>query len=383
MNAGHAALSTGHSDERFDAVRFAFDNLLLEDRDYSAQLAVYWNGELVVDLAGGRHLGHHQVTGLYSVSKGLAGILLARLIEDGIFDLDAPVSTWWPEFAAHGKDSATLRELCSHQVGVVGVDAPFTLEEYVDTRLAARRLAQERPSWRPGTAFGYHQRTLGIALEELVRRATGERLQTLYEERSRAPYEIDAYLGFPRAEEPRFVPVLPDDRDGDEDAVLSTSWQGVARNAGGASLALAANIPELRASGLCSSAGVGSAEGIARAYACATTGVAGAEPFLSYETVMRVSEQQVWGIDRVSEQLAGYGIVFQKPTPLNPFGGQRSFGHDGAGGALGFADPSVGLAFGYVPAPYESPSAGSRGSRLAQAVQQCLQAQGGGDPRSS
>lgn len=372
MGASRSVLSSGRVHEDFDQVRFAFDAMLLEDRGFSAQLAVYREGELVVDLAGGPHLGREDLTGVYSVSKGLAGLVVALLLEGGVLDLDEKVTRWWPEFAAHGKGEVTLRQLCSHQAGVVGMDEPFTLEEYVDTERAAARLALEPPSWRPGTAFGYHQRTLGIALEEIVRRATGRTVQRFYDEEIRVPAGIDAYLGLPAELEGRYVPVIPDQDDGAGRAVLAGSWAGVARNSGGESLALAANIPALRRSGLCSSAGVASAEGIARAYAAATTGVDGRAPLLTRETVLQVAEQQVWGIDRVIEQIAGFGIVFQKPSAANPFGGQRAFGHDGAGGALGFADPSIGLAFGYVPAPYESPSAEGRGTRLARAVHEAV-----------
>jgi len=131
------------------------------------------------------------------------------LVQDGVLDPDQRVSQYWPEFAAEGKQDITLRELLAHRAGVVGTDDGFSLEELADDRLIAARLAGQRPYWRPGSAFGYHAWVIGALTGEVVRRVTGRSIQELFEERVRAPYDLDFYLGLPEELESRFATTLP------------------------------------------------------------------------------------------------------------------------------------------------------------------------------
>ncbi|MDU3749843.1 MAG: serine hydrolase [Cutibacterium avidum] len=339
---------------RFVAVKNLFQDFLDADPDFSAQVAVYLHGSEVVNLWGGPHLTDRSVTGVYSVSKGIAGLVIGHLYQEGMFSFDDTVCTYWPEFAAKGKEQITLRQLFTHQAGIVGVEPPFSVDECADTRKAAQRLAETTPSWVPGTAFGYHQRTVGIALEELVRRWTGQELREVYDSVLREPYGIDFFFGLPASQEARYVPLQPTPNPAPSEPCHRASWRGIASNVGGESLAFPTNVEKIRATGICSSGGVGSASGLARAYASAMDGVDGKPALLSAETITTMSRQQVWGIDRVLDIISGFGIIFQKPANWLPFGGQWAFGHDGAGGALAFADPATGLTFGYIPCPNES-----------------------------
>ncbi|MFY9887592.1 MAG: serine hydrolase domain-containing protein, partial [Streptosporangiaceae bacterium] len=200
---------TGTVSSGFEAVRNQFDAYLLADPAYSAQLSVYWNGELIVDLTGGADLDADSLTGVFSVSKGISALVIGLLVRDGELDLDERVARYWPEFGASGKDAVTVRQLLSHQAGLVGFDDGLSREELCQSERAAARLAAAFPAWHPGSCFGYHGLTIGVFMEELVRRLTGRTLQQVYETDVRAPRDIDFYLGLPASQEDRFREVLP------------------------------------------------------------------------------------------------------------------------------------------------------------------------------
>jgi CubicO group peptidase (beta-lactamase class C family) len=146
---------------------------------------------------------------VFSVSKGVSALVISLLLDNGVIDLDRRVAEYWPEFSAEGKAGVLVRELLSHQSGLVGVEDGFAVDELCHSEVAAQRLAALVPWWRPGSAFGYHSITLGVLMEELVRRVTGATLQQLYAERIRDPYAAAFYLGLPESEEHLFTEVLP------------------------------------------------------------------------------------------------------------------------------------------------------------------------------
>ncbi|MDJ0356203.1 serine hydrolase domain-containing protein [Paenarthrobacter sp. PH39-S1] len=361
----------GFAAPMFDAVRDLMDYLLAADPRYSAQLAVYHEGAKVVDLHGGPDIAADSVTGVYSCSKGASALAFSLLVQDGLVDLDAAVTRYWPEFGSHGKDTLTVRQLLSHQAGVVGVPGGFRMDEYNDSAAVAARLADAVPYWRPGTAFGYHALTMGVLLEELCRRVTGGTLQALYEERIRDPFAVDMFLGLPEGQEPRFRNVLFDE-DPRAPFVDPAGILGSSANMSAGNLLALPNMRSIRAAGSSSGAGVGSAVGLARLYAAASTGVDGGAPFLTPQTIAVMSQEQVWGADRVFSELGAFAVVFMKSHARMDFGSAQAFGHDGANGALGFADPAYGVGFGYVPQRVEEGGTAGRGMQLSIAVRKAL-----------
>jgi CubicO group peptidase (beta-lactamase class C family) len=376
-------LSTGMVSPGFEAVRNQLDAYLLADPAYSAQLSVYWNGEPVVDLVGGPDLAEDSVTGVFSVSKGVSALVIATLVRDGLLDLDEPVARYWPEFAAAGKAAITVRQLLSHQAGLVGLPGGIRFEEFRDSAVAAARLAEAFPDWRPGSAFGYHGLTIGVFMEELTRRITGRSLQEIYESEIRAPHDIDFYLGFPAESEHRFREVLPmaptseqqaeiDRRASAPDGITALAFNSAVRGPSVVDSPTSPNVREVRAAGPAAVGGIGSARGLAKAYATAI-GAAGAPALLDPGTVAKMTQQQVCGVDRVLNKVMCFGIVYMKPHQEVEFGSYRAFGHDGAGGALAFADPTYGIGFGYIPMPIQYPGAADpKGVQLSTLVRSCI-----------
>ena len=364
--------SQGLATETFEPVRDLFDAMLHADPGYSAQLAVYAGGRKVLDLVGGPHLSADSVTGVFSCSKGVAALAFSLLVQDSLIDLDATVATYWPEFAQNGKAAVTVRQLLSHQAGLVGVQGGFGMEDYNDLPAVAHRLAALAPMWRPGSGtFGYHALTMGVFLEELCRRVTGERLQDVYNRRIRVPLAANMFLGLPDSEDHRYRPVLFDEQPAP--AFFDPhSIAGVSGNVQAGNLLGMPNIRAVRAAGSTSGAGVGSADGLARVYAGAVTGVDGMPAYLTPETVALMSQEQVWGLDRVFCETGAFAITFMKSHPRADFGSAQAFGHDGANAAIGYADPLYGIGFGYVPAKSEEGATPGRALQLSAAVRQAL-----------
>lgn len=372
----HTGASHGFVAEAFAPVRELFDAMLDADPGYSAQLAVYRNGAKVVDLVGGPDSAADSMTGVFSCSKGVAALAFSLLVQDGLVDPDATVASYWSDFAQQGKGAVTVRQLLSHQAGLVGVQGGFAKEDYNDLEAVAARLAAMAPLWRPGSGtFGYHALTMGVFLEKLCLCVTGQRLQDVYEERIRAPYAADMYLGLPESLEPRFRPV----RYADEPFtgfMDPGSIAGISGNVQAGNLLDLPNLRTVRAAGSCSGAGVGSADGLARVYAGAITGIGDLPAYLRPETVAIMGQEQVWGLDRVFCDSGAFALTFMKAQPRNDFGSVEAFGHDGANASLGYADPLYGIGFGYVPAWNEEGGTAGRSMQLSAAVRKAIFAGG-------
>ncbi|KUN99380.1 serine hydrolase domain-containing protein [Streptomyces caeruleatus] len=356
----------GHVHAGYEGVREVFARLAREQpQPTGQQLAVYRRGVRVVDLWAGPVADGDTLTGVFSVSKGAAHLVVALLVQDGVLDLDRPVAAYWPEFGAAGKDEVTLRQLLAHQAGVPGADEVFTIEELADDRLLADRLAAQAPYWKPGTAFGYHGLVIAALTGEVVRRATGRTLQDWWEQRVRRPHGVDFYLGLPEELEPRYLPVEPAVPDPDEivpepprlvSIAFSTRYMP--------DLSVFPNFRRTRALGQGSAGGVASARGAAGAYAAVIGGLDDRPALLTADTMATFSEIHSTGIDAVGGVESRFALGFQVFDDRYPALGPDAFGHAGAAGAVAFASPSLGLAYGYVRSRFALGESADRENRL-------------------
>ncbi len=362
----------------FEGVREEFAAVLAEEHaEPGAQLAAYLNGRQVVDLWAGEGLSGDSLTGVYSITKGAAHLVVALLVQDGVLDLDREVAHYWPEFAAEGKGGLTLRELLAHRSGVIGADDAFTPLELADDRLVAERLAGQRPFWAPGQGYGYHAFVIGALTGEVVRRATGRSIQELFEERVRAPYGLDFHLGLPEALEDRYVDVLPALPTHGQLAAaagapapgrlltIAMNWHG----AGPPDLVDWINTRAVRALGATSAGGVANARGSAAMYAAAISEVGGRPPLLKPDTLAEFSRLHTPGTDLVTGEPDHFALGFEAQHSRYPFLGPDAFGHGGAAGSQAFADPRSGVAYGYTRRRFFYPGGPApENARLAAAV---------------
>ncbi|MGA4837360.1 serine hydrolase domain-containing protein [Streptomyces sp. G45] len=350
--AVHGTVAAG-----FEGVREEFAAFLeREENDPGAQLVVYRGGERVVDVWSAGVTGD-ALLGVFSSTKGAMALVCALLVQDGVLDLDRTVASYWPEFAAKGKGAITLREVLAHRAGVVGLDRGFTLEELADDRVIARLLAEQRPFWQPGQFFGYHGYVIGALVGEVIVRATGRTLQEWYEERIRAPYGLDLWLGLPESEEPRFLSTLPmlttPEQQAEIDAAPYSKYSlgGIAFNEhapDAVELQDFVNARLVRAKGQASCGGIGTARGLAGMYAAAAFGLNGDHPLLEPDTAAEFARVHSAGTDLVSDSVKQFGLGFNTITGNFDSVAAGAFGHSGAAGSLAFADPRQGYAYAYT-----------------------------------
>ncbi|MFJ8662698.1 serine hydrolase domain-containing protein [Streptomyces sp. NPDC093795] len=342
----------------FESVREEFATVVADEaRDGGAQLAVHHHGRLVVDLWGGDGVDGDSLLGLYSSSKGAMALVTALLVQDGVLDLDRTVASWWPEFAAEGKGEVTLRQLLAHRAGAIGVDGGFSADEIADDRAIAARIAGHRPFWEPGTGHGYHGFVIGALVGEVVLRATGRTIRELFEERVRAPYALDYYLGLPEELEPRFrtaLPMLPTPAEQailDENPVAPDSRLAVAFNFNANppfDIVEHANSRKVRAQSPVSAGGIGSARGLSRMYAAVAGELDGRPPLLKPDTLAEVARIHSRGTDLVTGEENAFGLGFVPLATRYPALSASAIGHSGAPGTQSFADPATGVAYSYA-----------------------------------
>lgn len=358
--SGHAV--DGQVADGFEQVKDRFAALVeAEGGDLCAQLAAFHRGELVVDLWSGA--GCDALQGIYSATKGVTHIVVALLVQDGVLDLDVPVSRYWPEFASHGKGQLLLRELLSHQAGVVGVADGFSLDELADDAVVAERLAAQRPFWRPGAGSGYHALVMGALSAEVVRRVTGRTVQQLFVELLQVPLGLDLFLGLPPDQEDRFLTAQPlrDNGEHHEEALAAApdSLPGIAFNRHAPESVEVWELPNhavVRTNGTASLGGIGTARGLAKLYAALVSPIAGNGPLFTPATVAAVSEVQTNGIDAVLGIHKAWSVGFHHSASLYPSLSARSFGHSGAGGQQSLVDPRHELSYAFLRRRFDAPS---------------------------
>jgi CubicO group peptidase (beta-lactamase class C family) len=342
----------------FEPVREEFAAILAaEGAGLDAQVAAYHRGELVVDLWAGPETAGDSLMGIYSSTKGVAHLIVAQLVQEGVLDLDQKVSHYWPEFGVAGKGEILLRELLSHQAGLVGANAGFTIEELADERVVAERLGAQRPFWRPGTASGYHALVIAALSGEVVRRATGQTVQSLFATRLRDPYKLDLYLGLPGDQDHRFLSAQPmmvtPERLADlaATATAPNSLSGIAFNRHhpqNREVWELPNLPVIRSHGPGSFGGVAAARGLAKLYSAVISPTEGMDPLLTPDTAAAFAQIQYVGWDLVLRQQKAWAVGFQSSSEVYPTLGQGAFGHSGAGGQQALADPRNELSYAFL-----------------------------------
>jgi CubicO group peptidase (beta-lactamase class C family) len=353
----------------FEKVRSAFEQNFADGLEVGAAFSAYYRGEPVVDLWGGRadrETGRpwerDTIIGVFSTTKGAAAICAHRLAQEGKLDIDAPVAQYWPEFADAGKEHIPVRYLLSHRAGLAWVDEPLTLEQALAWEPMIHALERQKPLWEPGTRHGYHAITYGYLVGEVIRRITGRTVGTYFREEIADPLGLDFWIGLPEPEEPRvamFVGSITGDLESsnlDEETratiaalIGPDSVMGKALSGGGAFAGPDIwNTRAVHAAEIPAAGGISDARSIARMYAACVGEVDGIR-LLTPEQVKIASTQETEGPNTVLMDLdLQFGLGFIVPSTLVPLGGPNSFGHFGAGGSVGWADPDAQFGFGYV-----------------------------------
>jgi CubicO group peptidase (beta-lactamase class C family) len=367
---GHGAPAIhGDCDERFAAVRDAFARIFPEQGEVGAAFAVTIGGEIVVDLWAGHRDArrtlpwqHDTIVNLYSCSKAVTATSALRLVDEGRIDLDEPVARYWPEFGQAGKEHLPVRFLFTHEAALPAVDRLLPEGTNFDWDAMCEALAQQAPWWEPGTTHGYHTNTFGYLLGELVRRVDGRSLGAYWRDEIARPWGIDFMIGFGPEEDHRVAELLPSARrDGDPPPRLRRDGppHTMQEKAGGNPAQLSGqgviNTRRWRAAEVPSTNGHGNARALAQFYGALVCGdppresaTTGAQRILSAELLDEAVREHAYGTDANLGRVTRFGLGYQLTMAERPLGpNPRGFGHFGAAGSLGFADPDAGIGIGY------------------------------------
>jgi CubicO group peptidase (beta-lactamase class C family) len=352
----------GRCDARFAPLREALAENFAARGELGAAVAVVLEGEPVVDLWGGwadeartRPWRRGTLVDGFSVGKGLVGLCALRLAERAELDLDAPVARLWPEFAAAGKEGVTTRMILAHRAGLPAIAAPLPAAAMFDWERMTAALAAQEPWWEPGGAHGYHVNTFGFLIGEIVRRAAGLGVAEYFEREVAGPLGAEFGFGLGAGKQARcadfhFAGEAAEPTGSDRERALGDAelrlllerayWNppGISGTEG------AVNTAAWRGAVIPSANGHGTARGVARIYAGLIGGA-----LLGPDALAEAIAETSSGTDLVLGRPSRFGLGFQLTEPERPLGpNPRAFGHFGAGGSLGFADPDAGLAFAYL-----------------------------------
>ncbi|MFF7313058.1 serine hydrolase [Streptomyces sp. NPDC008137] len=377
--------------EGFEPVREAFVRNFETLGERGASVAVYRDGQRVVDLwAGTKDVDgtapweHGTAQVVRSATKGVAAAVPLLLHQRGQLDLDAPVGHHWPEFKARGKERVLVRHVLNHRAGLPVLDHPLTPEQALDPLRGPAAIAAQAPAWEPGTDHGYHALTYGWMLDELVRRVTGQGAGEWLAAQVTGPLGLDLWLGLPGSEAHRVGRAGrvegPEPAGGLRARPKRSVTEAYEDPASLTRRAFAAitpfpdqNDPAYRAAALPATNAVATADGLARFYATLIGDTAGAGRLFTPETVDMARAEESAGPDRVLVVGTRFGLGYMLHGSASPFLTPGSFGHPGRGGALGFADPESGIAFGYVTNGLrKTVTADPRAQGLVRAIRQAL-----------
>jgi len=351
----------------FEEVWDEFDRNFAGRGEIGAAVAAYWRGEKVVDLWGGRRApdgdepwNEDTMVVVHSTTKGLAAMTAAVASARGWLDYEAPVARYWPEFAQNGKADITIRQLLGHEAGLVFLDETPRVEAMRDLDAIARLLARQKPAWPPGTRHGYHAMTIGLYLQELIRRAdpAHRTLGRFFQEEIAKPLQIEFYIGLPpevpgerlarlKAFTPwralRALPSTP------HELVLRVLWPWSLARKSMLFADLDPNDRRYLEVEVPAGNGVGTARSIARAYSAFAEG--GGELGITPATFGSLTAPPEFArpMDEVLGVPSWYSLGYLRPGPELGFGtSPRAFGTPGAGGSFAFADPDARLGYAYV-----------------------------------
>lgn len=339
------------------------DQLVCNGAERGLQFAAYQHGKLVVNAAAGvanhangQKVNENTLFPVFSTTKGMAATVVHRLAERGLLSYDEPIAKVWPEFAAQGKESITLRQALNHSCGLPHMPKGIGYRDMCDWKRMCSYVAEMKPLWPPGSRMEYHAITYSWTIGEVACRATGLSFSELIQREICAPLGLKTmFVGLPPELESA-VAVLeeygPDPAPPPEGQTQAVPyWIGPLHSM--------MNRPDARRACIPASNGIMNALAIARHYAALLPGGVDGVELLPPERVRLATEPQKPAMPENDEYPRTWGLGYKLGEPGSAYGETfRSFGHSGYGGSLGFADPESGLAVGFTKNLYQDqPSA--------------------------
>ncbi|HWV20548.1 MAG TPA: serine hydrolase domain-containing protein [Devosia sp.] len=380
---------SGFAAPGYQTVAEAFTRAFDDRPEMGAALHILRDGEAVVDLWGGvadarsgRPWQQDTPSVIFSCTKGLVSILAARLVAEGRLDYEAPVSRYWPEFAAAGKGAVTVGDALAHRAGLSAPRLDLTEDDIVDWDRMAAVLAAQEPLWPLGTGYAYHALTHGWVTGEIIRRVTGQSVGRYFADLITTPLGVRAWIGLPEREAPRaaHLRVSPPLSAlwADEAAKPAPNWPYKAMTLGNAlpadlvSETGGFNTQRIRAAEIPGAGGIASAQALATIWSATVTPTRGVK-LLDGDVIAKATLPRSEGVSVFGGEppFSRWGCGFQLDSEARRYLGDHCFGHDGAGGQVGFADVRHNIGFGFVTNWMMGPE-DQRATAIIAALRACL-----------
>ena len=353
-----SGMLNGHVDPRFEPLRDVLESNLASGAECGLSVTVDIDGATVVDVYGGhadeartRPWEPDTIVNVWSTTKTVTSLAVLMLADRGLVDLDAPVTAYWPEFAANGKEQVLVRHLMSHTSGVSGWDAPFALTDMYDLERSTALLAAQAPWWEPGTASGYHALNFGHLLGEIVRRASGKSLTEFVATEIAGPLNADFQIGAGKSGWARCAEIIPPPPLPFDMATMDPASVLFRTATGPVAEAAAANTEGWRQAEIGAANGHANARSVARVLSAVTLGgTVDGTRLLSPETIEHVFREQSHGVDLfIGAPIRfgiGYGLSDTATIPYIPDGKVCFWG--GWGGSVIIMDLDRRLTIAYM-----------------------------------
>ena len=344
----------GFAHPRYAAVKDAFAANVRDGLELGARFSLVEAGEVVADLWAGhadrqrtRAFDERTLAPVFSTTKALAALLVARAVEQGKLAYDRPMAELWPEFAQGGKAAVTLAQALSHQAGLCGFPEPMDPQLWFDWAAICAKLAAMAPLWPPGSASGYHPITFGYLAGEMFRRAEGRTMGAALRQDLAEPFGLDLWIGLPDSEFERVAEVQRPNgfaEFGEHNEATRAAFLTPWASPGGRDQA------QWRRAEIPSANGHATALALARLMgALANEGWLDGEQILSPALISEAARERIRGPDLVLPFVMSWGAGFMRNETEKPWGpGLQTFGHSGWGGSCAFADPERKLGGAYV-----------------------------------
>lgn len=346
----------GHCDDEFLPVRDALQGILDSGQEMGASVAICVHDEMVVDLWGGpatldgsRSVKSDTLFPVLSCSKSICSICALLLIDRGLLDIDEPVATYWPEFAAAGKEKLLVRHILTHTSGLPGWEDNPAWQDLYDWDTRVRLLANQEPWWEPGTQSGYHLHTYGFLIGEIVRRVTGKSLPDFFRSEIGEKLGADFHFGIDGKDFERVTHLDYDAESNAGDLAESNLYKRSQLSNSGDFVTLAYD-PAWFAAVMPSSNGVGTARALTLAgHILANGGVAGGHRYMSADTAALPCEEQTYKLDLVIGEPMRLGLGFGLTSKDFPLPWESAIHWGGYGGSVIQIFPEIRTSLSFVP----------------------------------
>lgn len=356
----------GFTSERFASLEPIFEDALAKSHGRGAAFSLHLGGEHVVSLWGGEsRVGEpwqaNTASVIFSCSKGLVSLVAGQLVSEGQLRLDSPVADYWPEFAQNGKGAITVRQLMSHHAGLSAIETPLTPVDVVDWSRMVEVLAAARPIFDPNGPHQYHAVTFGWLVGEVCSRVAGVPFAELFQTMIAQPLGVNAWFGVPAAHQPSVAELFPSPDDPPPPAQDDPHWSGIRRFErdamtlghafpyGLVAPGVGFNDPQIQRAPIPGAGGIASAEALSEIWSAAS-GSHHEIQIMDAATIADMRIEQAAGDPAIHMEppYPRWGTGFMLTSETRDFLSADSFGHDGFGGQVTFADPAHGVGFAFI-----------------------------------